>query len=489
MRALPTKLNPASSGQLRVELAQELAASGHFRSATEAYFDAFGDGFHHPLILTNLGASLYYEGRVPEAIIAYRCALSKDRRFAPAWSNLLLALNCMDGITPRELAEEHRAFGDQFDQPVPITRPRRPGKLRIGFVSSSFFRHSVTQFLEPVFRVLNRDTFQILCYQSSSRVDAMTERLIASADQWRVVASMSDAEAIETIRGDDIDVLIDLDGHTGLNRLALFAARPARVQLCWLGYPNSTGLRSMDYRLTDPVADPAPFSDGLHTEQLIRIDSPFLVYAQPEDSPPLAPAPAAKNGYATFGIFNQLHKLSNSFVSAVGRTLQSVPNSHLLLKCAALADPLVCAAILERFTTRGIDRSRISFVGPIQSHRGHLESHERVDIMLDTFPYTGTTTTCEALWMGVPVVTLEGLTHQARVGSSLLQSVGLPNLVGKDVDEYVSIAGCLASDPLGLAVMRSQMRERMLSSPLMDLPAFVKRFENALLYSARNAVA
>jgi protein O-GlcNAc transferase len=304
---------------------------------------------------------------------------------------------------------------------------------------------------------------------------------------------LTDEEATAQIRADDLDLLIDMDGHTGLNRLPILAAKPARVQLTWLGYPNTTGLRSIDFRISDSIADPAPFADELHTEKLLRLDPPFLVFSPPADSPSVAPSPVLQNGYVTFGIFNQIHKLSDSLVTATSRILDRVPNSRLLLKATAFVDPAVCDATAERFETSGIDRGRITFAGPTRGFNLHLESHHQVDIMLDSFPYTGTTTTCEALWMGVPVVTLEGLTHHARVGSSLLQSIGLPELIGRSVDEYVSIATTLASDTATIAAMRNQMRRRMLSSPLMDLPGFTKRFENALhyalLYSDRSVTA
>ena len=289
------------SGKLRVEQAQALAAAGNLRGATEEYLDAFEAGFHHPLILTNMGAALYAEGRVPESIIAYRLAISRDQRFFAAWSNLLLALNCLDTGTPSEIADEHRKFGDLFDAPHPIAGNRRPGKLRLGFACSSFFGHSVTRFLEPVLRALNRRTFEIFCYQGDARVDPVTERLTSMADYWRVIAGLSDAEASEQIQRDELDLLIDLDGHTCGNWLPILAAKPARVQLTWLGYPNTTGLRSIDFRITDSIADPAPFADELHTEKLIRLEPPFLVFSPPEESPDVSPSPVTHNGYVTFG--------------------------------------------------------------------------------------------------------------------------------------------------------------------------------------------
>jgi predicted O-linked N-acetylglucosamine transferase (SPINDLY family) len=477
-----------TSGKLRVEQAQALAAAGNLRGATDTYLDAFEAGYKHPLILTNLGAALYAEGRFSESVIAYRLALSRDANFTPAWSNFLLALNCFETSTPSEVADEHRKFGELFDKPSPPIGERRPGKLRLGFVCSSFFSHSVTKFLEPVLRSLDREMFEIVGYQGNTHEDAITRHLASLADRWRVIASDTDAEAIERIRQDGIDVLIDLDGHTGGNRLGIFAAKPARVQLTWLGYPNTTGLRSIDFRITDSIADPAPFADELHTEKLLRLDPPFLVFSPPENSPDVAPSPVLQNGYVTFGIFNQIHKLSDSLVTSASRILDQVPNSRLLLKATAFVDPAVCDATAERFETFGIDRGRITFAGPIRGFNLHLETHHQVDIMLDSFPYTGTTTTCEALWMGVPVVTLEGLTHHARVGSSLLQSIGLPELIGRSVDEYVSTAATLASDTERIASLRNQMRRRMLSSPLMDLPGFTRRFENALLYSDRRAM-
>lgn len=471
--------NP-QSGRLRVELASALAASGDFSGATETYFDAFEAGFHHPLILTNLGSSLFRAGRMQEAIIAYREAIRRDRNFMPAWSNLLLALNCLEDISPRELAQEHWRFGD-LQPSIPSAPARRlTGRLRIGYVSASFKRHSVAQLFEPVLRTHDRERFQIFCYQANSLTDAVTRRLIQQACHWRFIAGLNQEQAIEAIKQDDIDFLVDLDGHTGGNRLPLFAAKPARILITWLGYPNTTGLSAMDYRITDSFADPAPFADELNREKLIRLDPPFLTFAAPRDSPPVSPAPVLENGYVTFGMFNQVHKLSDGAVSSMAQVLLRVERSRLVLQCAAFADGQIRDRIVERFVRLGIDEDRIS-CHPAMSQKAHLEMHRFIDIMLDTFPYTGTTTTCESLWMGVPVVTLLGSTHRERVSASLLQSTGFSFLIAGNPEQYVSIAADLASSPARIVALRDQIRPGLLSSRLMDNTSFTQRFENALV--------
>jgi predicted O-linked N-acetylglucosamine transferase (SPINDLY family) len=280
------------------------------------------------------------------------------------------------------------------------------------------------------------------------------------------------------IRKDGIDILIDLAGHTGYNRMLLFARKPAPVQVSWLGYPNTTGLKTVDYRIVDGYTDPPGLTDPFYTEELIRLPHSFLCYLPDNNSPAVGTLPGTAAGHITFGSFNFFAKVSPEVVGCWAELLKAVPASRILLKTKSLSDKPTREYAMEMFTQKGIESERIELLSYEHSYRGHLDIYNRIDIGLDTFPYNGTTTTCEAIWMGVPVITLAGDRHASRVGVSLLSNIGLPELIAKTEDEYIDIAVKLATDIGRLQVLRQRTRYMMTHSPLSDAKSFTAHLED-----------
>lgn len=348
--------------------------------------------------------------------------------------------------------------------------------MRIGYVSGDFRRHSVANFLLPVLQHHDRNAFQVFCYSTNAWTDDVTERLTAAADHWRRLFGLDDEAAASLIAEDGIDLLIDLSGHTAHNRLALFARQPAPIQATWLGYPGSTGVEAIRYRLVDAITDPPGEADRHYSERLIRLDHGFLCYAPIDEAPQPVIRP---QGPVRFGSFNNPAKLSPATLDLWMRVLQAVDRSQLVLKGRPFADPQVRQTLLDRFGRRGIAADRILLLEHMASPDQHMAAYGEVDIALDPFPYNGTTTTCEALWMGVPVVTMLGARHSARVGASLLTQVGLDWLIARDEEDYIRLAADLAGDYRRRAGLRGQLRPRMQASPLCDGPGFTRRLEEA----------
>ena len=430
--------------------------------------------------LNNLGNLYLEQGRIAAAVEAYSQAARQRPDLPVPASNLLMALNYTKDRTPAEMLAAHRDWAGRFAVP-PATPfgPRRPGRLRVGYVSSDLRTHSVAYFLEPLLAHHDRDRVEIFCYSNTRQGDETTERLRALSDHWIPIAPLDDRAAAARIRADGIDLLVDLGGHTGHSRLAVFAHRAAPAQVSWLGYPNTTGLATMDYRLTDAIADPPGQTDAFHSERLVRLARGFLCYRPPAGGPALAPPPCREQGVVTFGSFNHPAKLSDETVRLWADLLARVPRSRLLLKYRIFEDAATRQFHQGRFAAAGLASDRLELVGHIDAAHGHLAAYGRVDIALDPFPYNGTTTSCEALWMGVPVVTLAGTRHAGRVGASLLHRVGLDEFVADDAASYVAVAAALATDPDRLALLRSGMRERLAASPLLDGAGFARSVETA----------
>jgi predicted O-linked N-acetylglucosamine transferase (SPINDLY family) len=307
----------------------------------------------------------------------------------------------------------------------------------------------------------------------------MTARFRQHAHVWREIGAVTDADAAELIRRDGIDILVDLAGHTFGNRLLLFARRPAPVQVTYLGYCDTTGMNAIDYRLTDALADPPGTTERLHTERLVRLPDCAWCFRPPEGAPPVSPPPFERTGGITFGCFSAIPKLTEEALRLWSRILLAVPRSRLLLKNVAFREVATQSRIRALLESAGIAADRIELLGPTPDIAGHLATYGHVDIALDTFPYHGTTTTCEALWMGVPVITLAESAHASRVGVSRLTHAGLPEFIAADQDDYARIAVQLAADTNRLADLRSHLRSRMAASPLMDAPRFAQNVEAA----------
>jgi predicted O-linked N-acetylglucosamine transferase (SPINDLY family) len=424
------------------------------------------------------------QGRMAEAIGHYKASLARDPK-PSIHSNLVYALNYLPDLSPGEIWAEHRRWAELYAEPCRKSWVLHPNdfsphrRLRIGYVSPDLVNHAVASFLEPVLIAHDRERFDVFAYSNAIVGDRVTERLRAQTGHWREIAHSSDDQVEALIREDRIDILVDLAGHTGRNRLPLFARKPAPIQVTWLGYPNTTGMTAMDYRITESISDPPGLTDAWHSEKLIRLPGPFSCYQPPAESPPVARLPAIESGHVTFGCFNIFAKVTPRAIALWARLLNTIPEARLFLKSMGLTDPETTAQIHDGFAQQGIAPERIELNGDRLPVADQLDLYRRVDIALDTFPYNGTTTTCEALWMGIPVVTLAGRTHVSRAGASLLTHLGATEWIANTPDEYLDICHNLASDPPQLAVTRGALRERMRQSPLCDATRFTQNLEAA----------
>jgi protein O-GlcNAc transferase len=432
-----------------------------------------------------LGESLREQGRMVEAIGAFETSVELSPDSQSGYQSLLFTRNYISAGTPAEALLAARHFDALIMQPAPDPHQNPPDpdrRIKVGFVSGDFRRHPVGQFVGHLLPIFDRSRFEITLYANQVASDENTVAMKASADHWRDIKRLKD-EAVEAlIREDGIDILVDLSGHTGGNRLPLFARRPAPVQMTWLGYSGTTGLSSIDYIICD--ASVVPEADTAHySETPLRLPASYLCYAPPKLSGltlEVAPTPALANGSVTFGTFNNLYKMSDQTVSCWAAVLKSVPSSRLLLKTAVLKTEEGRRAVERRFAQHGIDAERLILKPSIGSHLLHFQSYGEIDIGLDPFPYNGTTTTCDSLWMGVPVVTLDGDRFISRVGASLMRTVGLGELVAQSEDEVVAIAQRLANDLPRLTEIRRNLRGTLLASPLGDPTDFTRQFEAAL---------
>lgn len=434
--------------------------------------------------LDSMGSIFKSRGQITHAIECYRQCVAVRPDFHPGHSDLVVAYNYTTQYKPDFVyhehlrwGERHRLAGDAGGRHENVPDPAH--RLRIGYVSPDFYCHSVAYFFEPLLGCHNHGQFEIFCYADAVKVDAVTERLKQQADHWQVIQGLSDQQVADLVRSHGIDILVDLTGHTANSRLRVFTAKPAPVQVSYLGYPNTTGLKQMDYRISDSHADPEGTTEQWHSETLQRLAGGFLCYRPSPDAPPVSGLPALEHGYITFGSFNNLAKISPDVVAVWAQILLAVPTSRLIIKNIALADSATRARFQQMFEALGIEPGRVDLRPPVPAAEGHLKTYSEVDIGLDSFPYNGTTTTCEALWMGVPVVTLSGDTHVARVGTSLLHRVGLDDLVAERQTTYVEVAVEFAGNLKQLARIRGGLRETMHGSSLCDGKRIARELESA----------
>ena len=419
-------------------------------------------------------------GDLPAATARYRRAVQLDPNDAGLHSNLIHLLSFSPESDPASIREELRRWNQQHAAPLarliePYDNdcsPERP--LRIGYVSPDFRLHPVGRFIYPLLHAHDRKCFEIFCYSSAERRDTLGERCRALAEVWRDVYALSDDELAAVIRQDRIDILVDLAMHTANNRLLVFARKPAPVQVAYLAYCGSTGLTTMDYRLTDPYLDPSAQDDCDYTEESIRLPRTYWCYV-PLIEPPAAPPPTREAGAVVFACLNNFCKVTPPTLEAWRRLLQALPTAELLVH----AHPGSHRDRVHGYFAEGnVAPQRLTFV-PRLPWPEYFRTYERVDIALDPFPCGGGTTTCDALWMGVPVVSLRGRTAVGRIGSSILSNIGLAELVADDIEEYVRKAAGLARDIPRLRALRSSLPERMRNSPLMNAPAFAQDVESA----------
>jgi predicted O-linked N-acetylglucosamine transferase (SPINDLY family) len=464
-------------------LGAALQAQGLLTEAVAAYRQALALKPAYAEAYNNLGAALQAQGELEEAVAMFRQALALKPDYADAHSNQLLCLHYRPASDPATMFAHFRAWHEQHArklavQMAPRGNRREPDRpLRIGYVSADFKRHPVGYFIEPVLSAHDKAQVRVYCYSMVRQADEVTVRLQAHADVWRNIVGMSDEAVAGLIRGDEIDILVDLAGHTAGNRLLVFARKPAPVQVTWIGFCTTTGLETMDYLLTDGFYAP-PEGQRMFTEQLVRLPANHLCFRPPAYAPPVAPCPAARRGYPTFGCFNNLAKVNAAVVAGWAQILQRVPGARLLLKTHALTDRATRERYHKRFQAHGIVPERVDLVGP-SPHAELLAQYGQIDVALDPFPYCGGWSTCEALWMGVPVVTLAGPSFLSCVGAGLLSSVGLPELIAQSVEQYVECAVELGRDVARLARLREGLRARLAASPLCDAVAFTRGLERA----------
>ncbi|HEX2852286.1 MAG TPA: tetratricopeptide repeat protein [Opitutaceae bacterium] len=475
-------------------LGHALAAAGKSAEAHAAFAEALRLRPGYAAAHDNLGRLCKTEGRLASAIEHYRAALASAP--SPAThSNLLLALNYLPEIPPAAVFAEHRQWHEAHAASLapPAKGPVSPAahaapsgrRLRVGYLSPDFVHHAVAYFIEPVLAAHDRNRVEVFCYSNVLHPDGVTARLRGQVEHWREIARLDDDAAADLVRRDELDLLVDLAGHTANHRLLVFARRPAPVQVTWIGYPNTTGLDAIDCRITDAISDPPGKTEAFHSEKLLRLPTTFSCYRPDDNAPPVNALPASKAGAITFGCFNNFSKVTPAVLGLWSRLLRELPASRLLLKSRAFSDPDIVEHVHAAFAAEGVASRRVSLHGADLSVRDHLSLYHGVDVALDPFPYNGTTTTCEALWMGVPVITLAGRVHAARVGASLLTHAGMADWIASSPNDYVRLSVAAAQDLPRLAELRRTLRDRLRLSPLCDAPRFTRGLEDAFFAMAR----
>ena len=434
----------------------------------------------YPEAWNNLGNLYKTQARLTEALDAFARAVEVRPDYAVAHSNFLFTLAFVEGFDQGQIRALHEQWGMQhaagLQESEHANAPDPGRRLRIGYVSPDFRAHACAMFLEPLLREHDRDAVEIHAYAEVARPDDVTARLRAYVDVWHSTVGLRDDDLAALIRQDGIDVLVDLAGHTADNRLLALARKPAPVQVAWLGYPATTGLASMDWRLTDSVTEPMGQSDDFYTERLMRLPHSLWCYQAPDDLDAVAPLPAFANGYVTFGSLNSYTKIGPQVIALWARVLLALPTARLSMLTVPEGGARV--SLLAQFADWGISAERVTLLGrlPRPAYRAALAA---VDIALDPFPCNGGTTTCDALWMGLPVVALRGNTFLSRASLSVMTAAGCPEFTAADEDEYVARCVELAADLPRLAAIRAGLRERMASSPLTDARGFARDMEAA----------
>ena len=429
----------------------------------------------------SMANALRGQGRTEEAIAWFRKSL--ELKLDPVQhSNLLYCLNFDPQYDPPTIFAEHLEWARHHAEPLTAQVLAHPNdrtserRLRIGYISPHFREHAINYFTEPVLAAHDHERFEIYCYSDTRQIDAVTARLQAAADQWRDVHGQSDEQVARRVRDDRIDILVDLCGHIGENRLLVFARKPAPIQVTYIGYQNTTGMSAMDYRFTDERADPPGLTDPFYTERLIRLPRCFFCYRPSDDAPPISPLPALTAGHVTFGSFNHIAKVMPRVIAAWFAILARVPRSRL--RVLANRGGYAERHFHELAASHGIDSARID-VCDKRPRLDYLRLIQQADIALDPFPFNGHTTTCDSIWMGVPVVMLEGHSYASRFGGSVLANVGLERLISQSPEQYVELAVELAADLERLAQLRSELRSRMAGSVLLDFRGFTRNVEHA----------
>lgn len=442
--------------------------------------------------LHNLGVSLLAAGEVEQARVALLACLELQPAAIAARSSLLFSLCHLPAVDGhRVLAEHvrwHQMHGRGFEpaQPPPLALGEPARKLRVGFVSADFRQHSLAYFIAPLFTHHDRTQFEFFCYSNTRKADRVTAQLRADVEQWRDIAMQSDEQVAALVASDGIDVLIDLAGHTADSRLLVFARKPAPVQITYVGYPNTTGMATMDFRISDRYMDPPGASDAMYTERLLRLPNSLWCYRPPVFAPDVNRLPASENGFITFGSPHSIVKINPRLIEIWAGVMAATPGSRLLIAGVPEGDTRVRMG--AQFARHGVESSRVEMLGRL-NFDDYFKFYHRVDVVLDAFPYAGGTTTCEALWMGVPVMTLAGEYGASRAGVSLLTVSGLTEWVADDAAQFTAIAMRLSGNLGALSKLRASLRQRLRQSALMDEAGFTRAFENLLMLACRTVAS
>lgn len=464
------------------ELGYICQCTGHLPDAIQYQTKAVEAEPNNAELLANLARMLIGTGKTQEGIELFRKAVEAEPANAAVHSNLLFYLHHQPKLDPYKLFEEHKRWG-RIHAPASLAKvshsnvPEPDRRLRVGYISPDFCMHSVAYFFESLLDGHNHKVVEVYGYGNVRMPGTVTERLKQKFDHYRNIRGLDDEVVVDMIQRDKIDILVELSGHTADSRLLVMAHKPAPIQVTYLGSPDTTGLEAIDYRFTDVLAD-APESQKFYTEELFFLPDGFLCYKPADFAPPVAPLPAFRNDYITFGSFNSSSKVHPHIIELWAKILRANQDSRILLKFGASADRRMREYYFQQFERLGISSSRVAICGwkPIDEH---LRLYGEVDIVLDTYPCNGFTTTCEALWMGVPVISLAGKCHASRVGLSILNTIRLDIFATLTPAEYVAKATALAANHQALAQLRSSMRQRMKESALCDAKGFARKVEAA----------
>lgn len=469
---------------LHFGLGNVLRDTKSYDAALHEYREALRIAPGHAESWTNIGSTLMDMGRLDEAVAAYRSALGIRPNYAQAHQNLLLAMQYAPTASPQQIKIEHDRFAGRFARPLRSEWPDHRNasdpdrRLKVGFVSGDLRRHAVASFLEPILANRDCEQFEVYCYYTAPERDDHSVRFVAASDHWVDCANLTDPQLSARIQRDAIDLLVDLSGHSAHNRALVFARKPAPIQVSWLGYPSTTGLEAIDYRITDRFAEPPGLAEHLYVESLWRLPDGFCCYQADVARPPVVGRPPFDgNGVVTFGCFNNFAKVTDPVLALWAEILDRVPGSRLLLEIAGIDSPGFLADTERRLHACGFARDHVLLEARKPENRFAL--YNRIDLALDPFPCNGGTTSLDTLWMGVPFVTLAGAHFISRMGVSILSNAGLTDLIASDATEYVDLAVGLANDRERLWRLRDGLREKIEASPLMDAPRFTRNLEAA----------
>jgi predicted O-linked N-acetylglucosamine transferase (SPINDLY family) len=466
--------------QASIVLADLCEAQSRFDEAERHFLNARRVAPDHAGAMLNYGSFCFRRDRFDEAMTLFERVKALEPYFTDAESTLLFSTNFRTGISGEFVAEEHRRVGCLVTKSAgpPFTQwgnaPNSSKRLRIGYVSGDFLNHPVALFLRPVLETHDCDGFETFCFSNHSYPNPVADALREHADAWQNIADLDDNQVATVVRREEIDILVDLSGHTRRNRLAMFARHPAPVQVTWLGYLNTTGLAAMDYRITDAYTDAPGETEHLHTEKLIRMPHSQWCYAPWYRAEPVDEPHPDRPDALVFGSFNQFRKISDTCLALWCRILRELPQAELLVMDVKTAERE--KDLRDRVARNGIDPARIT-VRRRQVILDYFSTIGNVDIALDTFPYNGAATTLDTLWMGVPIVGLRGDRGISRGTYSILQSLGTTNLIARDVDDYVDVNIRLARDRNWRDELRTTLRSRLSASPLMDAAGFTSALE------------